>query len=302
MKPALAWRRYPLVAAERDIIEQSDSAVRADVGPIRRVLASPRPKQGMRCPCQPLVDLERRHAARPRGGDRLAEHLVLHVAGGKHALDRGSRAARLRQDVALCVHRHLSGEDRRVRRMADGDEHSVNRQPIERAGLHVAEPDPGNHLGRAAAFDFLHDAVPDHVDPGVGEQPRLQDLLGPQRVAAVDQRDAVGMVRQVQRLLDRGVAAADHRDRLAAVEEPVAGGAGRHAAALQPLLRLDVEPAGLRAGGDDHRVGQEHLARIGDGSGRGGAEKSTPVIRSWTRRVPTCSACAAICSISQGPG
>ena len=96
---------------------------------------------------------------------------------------------------------------------------------------------PVDRLRRAAADDLLDHAVPHHADLRVGEQPRLQDLLRPQRVAPVDQGDVVGVVGQVQRLLHRGVAAADHRHPLAAVEEPVAGGAGGDAAALQALLR-----------------------------------------------------------------
>ena len=56
------------------------------------------------------------------------------------------------------------------------------------------------------------------------------------------------------------------------IEEAVAGGAGRHAAALQPLLRIDAQPAGLGAGGDDHGVGQEDVARIGDAAERAGGE------------------------------
>src|SRR5436309_11410533 len=41
--------------------------------------------------------------------------------------------------------------------------------------------------------------------------------------------DLRGEVGEEQRLLDRGVAAADYHDFLAAIEESVAGGAGRHA-------------------------------------------------------------------------
>ena len=68
---------------------------------------------------------------------------------------------------------------------------------------------------------------------GVGEQALLQDALGAQLVAAVDQGDLGGEVGQEQRLLDRGVAAADHHHLLAAIEEAVAGGAGRDAEALE---------------------------------------------------------------------
>ena len=76
------------------------------------------------------------------------------------------------------------------------------------------------------------------------------------RIAAVDQGDVMAVVGEVQRFLDRGVAAADHRDFLAAVEEAVAGRAGRRAPALHMLFGRQAEPLGLRAGGDDQRVGE----------------------------------------------
>ncbi len=65
----------------------------------------------------------------------------------------------------------------------------------------------------------------------------------------------MAVVGEVERFLDRGVAAADHRDLLAAVEEAVAGRAGRGALALHMLFGRQAEPFGLGAGGDDQRVG-----------------------------------------------
>src|SRR5208282_6865607 len=100
----------------------------------------------------------------------------------------------------------------------------------------------------AFAQDFIDHAVPDDVDLRIGEEARLEDLLGAELVAAVDQRDLAGVMRQVQRLLDRGVAAADHRHLLAAEEESVAGGAGRNAEAAELRLALNPEPARLGAG------------------------------------------------------
>src|SRR5262249_58760730 len=60
-----------------------------------------------------------------------------------------------------------------------------------------------------------------------------------------------------ERLLERGVAAADDRHRLAAEERAVAGRAGRHALVLEPRLRLEAEPARGGAEREDHRVGGE---------------------------------------------
>ena len=88
----------------------------------------------------------------------------------------------------------------------------------------------------------------------LGHQAVDQDRLGAELVAAVDQGDLAGDVGQVQRFLDRGIAAADHRHFLVAVEEAVAGGAGRHALAHEGFFRRQAQVLGRGAGGDDQRV------------------------------------------------
>ena len=71
----------------------------------------------------------------------------------------------------------------------------------------------------------------------------------------MDQRHLVGEIGEEQRFLGRGIAAADHRDLLAAEEEAVAGGAGRNAEALEFAFAGQAQPVGAGAGGDDQRVG-----------------------------------------------
>ena len=75
-------------------------------------------------------------------------------------------------------------------------------------------------------------------------------------------RDLRRKIGQEQRLLDRGIAAADHDHFLVAVEEAVAGRAGRHAVALEFLFGRQIEPARLRAGGDDQGIGEIDVAGI----------------------------------------
>ena len=70
---------------------------------------------------------------------------------------------------------------------------------------------------------------------------------------------ALGVLGEVGRLFHRGVAAADDQHVLLAEEEAVAGGARRHAVAGEPLLRRQAEPLGLRAGGDDERLGGDAI-------------------------------------------
>ena len=86
------------------------------------------------------------------------------------------------------------------------------------------------------------------------EQLLLQDLLGAELVPPVHDRDVPRDVREVERLLDRRVPAADHRDVLAAVEEAVAGRARGDAAPHVRLLRREPEVTRRGAGRDDQRV------------------------------------------------
>ncbi len=69
------------------------------------------------------------------------------------------------------------------------------------------------------------------------------------------QQHLAGDIGEIERLFDRGIAAADHDHLLAAVEEAVAGGAGRHAVAQKAVLGGQPEIARLGAGGDDQGVG-----------------------------------------------
>ena len=62
---------------------------------------------------------------------------------------------------------------------------------------------------------------------------------------------------------ESGDPAAHDDDVLAAVEEAVAGRARRHAEALELLFRLQPQPLGLGAGGDDQCFSQPDLPAVG---------------------------------------
>src|SRR3546814_3254700 len=97
-------------------------------------------------------------------------------------------------------------------RSADRDEAAVGGLKARLAGDGVDQVDadePRHAFARDEAVDLL---VPQDLDLGIGVQPVLQNLFGAQAVAAVDQRDVVAVVRQVQRLLARGVAAAERSE------------------------------------------------------------------------------------------
>ena len=190
--------------------------------------------------------------------------MVLHVAGGKHARRAGGRGhafqAGLGLDVAV-VHVQLAFEDARVRLVADGDEHAVHAQCFD-----LAVDGRLDVQARHAAFvarHFVQGVVifqHDLAFGNLGVQAVDQDRFGAELVAAVDQRDFIGDVRQVQRFFDGRVAAADDGHFLVAVEETIAGGAGGHALAHEFRFRWQAQVLRGRARGDDQGVARVFVA------------------------------------------
>src|ERR1700733_5228374 len=68
------------------------------------------------------------HAAESGGGDRLAEHVVGHVSGGKDSGHAGGRRAWNDLDVASRPHRKLTGEQGCRRCMTYCDEDAIDLQ------------------------------------------------------------------------------------------------------------------------------------------------------------------------------
>src|SRR6516165_774888 len=93
-------------------------------------------------------------------------------------------------------------------------------------------------LRRAA--HVVEDGVPEHRDFRILIKPLLQYALGAQVVAAMHESHLGGKIGEKQRLLDRGIAAADHQNMLAAIEKAVASGAGGNTITAKLLLRRQV--------------------------------------------------------------
>ena len=211
---------------------------------------------------QEAIGLERRHAAHAGRGHGLAEHLVLDVAGGEHAGNRWSPCCRARSRCSLpCRSRAGRGTapspDRgRWRRTGRARAARVSLPVL--AFLMRTPVTPGGSPPPMTSVTALSQTTSIF---GLREQAVLHDLLGAQAVAPVDQRHLGGEVGEKDRLLDRGVAAADDAHFLAAEEEAVAGGAGRDAEAAQPLLARQPQPARLGAGADDQRLADSRCRR-----------------------------------------
>jgi hypothetical protein len=178
--------------------------------------------------------------------------VVDQVTGREHAGQVGPAARRLGEDVPLVVQVDLAPEELAARVVADRHEDPghVERGLLARGG--VPQLDRGD---LAVLADDLGDhGVPPDGDLRVGQCPLRHDLAGPELVAAVDDGHRLGEPGQEGGLLHRRVATADDHDRLAAEEEPVTGGAGRHAVAEQLLLTRYAQGAPGRAGGQDDGV------------------------------------------------
>mmetsp|Transcript_42323 Transcript_42323/g.99391 ORF Transcript_42323/g.99391 Transcript_42323/m.99391 type:complete len:275 (-) Transcript_42323:708-1532(-) len=134
------------------------------------------------------------------------------------------------------------------------------------AVLHIDRAHTGHAGGVAQHLVELLEQVQLHLAGGhLLHQLVDEDGFGAELVAAVDQVHRDRDVGQVERLLDRGVAAADHAHLLAAVEEAIAGGAATDAAAHEGLLGLQAQVLGRGTGRDDQRVTGVDAAVAGQG-------------------------------------
>src|SRR5262249_45816181 len=86
---------------------------------------------------QIALRLNRGHAAHARGRDGLPENLVLDVARGKHARQRGGGGIGSRHDIARRLHLQLSPEELGRGNMADRDEHPIDDEHRGFAALEV---------------------------------------------------------------------------------------------------------------------------------------------------------------------
>src|SRR5581483_10900072 len=74
---------------------------------------------------EPPLRVDRRLAAGAGGRDGLAVVVVVHVARGEDALDRGERGPALHLEVAVLLELELIGEELDVGRVADRDEETA---------------------------------------------------------------------------------------------------------------------------------------------------------------------------------
>src|SRR5215469_6565714 len=87
---------------------------------------------------QPALSVDGRHAARPRGGHRLAVDGIGGVTAGEDALHPGAARPGLDLDVADGVQRELALDELGVRLVADRYEQRFDRQDLRGGELEIA--------------------------------------------------------------------------------------------------------------------------------------------------------------------
>src|SRR6202030_2406095 len=132
------------------------------------------------------------------------------------------------------AHVQLLIEQLRIRYVAYGDKHAIDVDGAR--GVSGSGPHPHSRDTRVVAQYLVYRVIPDDGSPaGLFERKQsvLQYPFCAQLIAPMHQGDMRCDVGQVQRLLNGGVAAADDRDRLAAIEEAIAGCTGGDAFAAE---------------------------------------------------------------------
>src|SRR5262245_30748450 len=110
---------------------------------------------------EPALGIEGCHAARSRGGYRLAVNLVDHIATSKDALRGRLRAVGLDDDVAGRVRVHLAAQELGVGVVPDGVKDPAAGEGAYILRLQVLEFCPGDLVG---AQGIKEDRVPHRLD------------------------------------------------------------------------------------------------------------------------------------------
>src|SRR5688572_11819559 len=193
-------------------------------------------------------------AAGARGRYGLAVGVVDEVADGEYAGEVRLGRRLLDLDVALVVEVHLALDQLRLRDVADGDEGAADLELALLPALGVLQPDLPD-LAVVALDELSGNVRGQDVDVVLGACALLNYLRGAVLVAAMDRGEVLGELRDEDRVLHRGVAAADHGDVLVPEEGAVADAAGRDALAGELHLTRDSEPLRLRTHREDHCLG-----------------------------------------------
>ena len=208
----------------------------------------------------------------------------------------GGPHVRINPDIPVRIAVRDAGQEVRVRRQPDEDENPFRRNDPDLGGVpDVLDSDP---LHEILPLDRLDDAVPGEGDLRMGKGALGQDARRPQALPPVYEGHLVREARQIERLLNRRVPAADHDHVAIAVEGAVAGRAVRDAPADEFLLPRDAQAPPVRPRRDDHGKGvvrrssglHPPAGRFAPGDGREGGHVPghpfQPKASAWARGAP----------------
>src|ERR1019366_4258038 len=154
------------------------------------------------------------------------------------------------EDVSRSISFHLGRKEQGVGKEADEDEHAANRQVTL-----LVVPLQAHTRDHAIPVDLPDPGAEDEIDAGVGPRPRLEDGLSAELTAAVDDRDPACVAGEEVSLLERRIAAPDHRQLLTLEEGAVADRAVADSPAREFRLAGHVELPRPAAGGEDQGGG-----------------------------------------------
>src|ERR1019366_2220670 len=140
------------------------------------------------------------------------------------------------EDVSRSISFHLGRKEQGVGKEADEDEHAANRQVTL-----LVVPLQAHTRDHAIPVDLPDPGAEDEIDAGVGPRPRLEDGLSAELTAAVDDRNPACVAGEEVSLLERRIAAPDHRQLLTLEEGAVADRAVADSPAREFRLAGHVE-------------------------------------------------------------
>ena len=194
---------------------------------------------------------------RCRSGE-LANGLGPAVACRENARSPGATVLR-RRNIPLRIQLHQIGKGRIVRHLADGHKESLHAQTAFCIALRVPKAEPCQAL--RVTLQRRHHGIQNQLDVLPLPYPGQQTGLPPEALPPVNEIDLCAEIGEIQCILQRRIAAADHRHGLLPEEHAVTGGTvGQSASHQLRLLRKSQMPV-PGTGGQNHRPTGVYILR-----------------------------------------
>ena len=207
---------------------------------------------------QVSLGIQRRHTTGSGRSYRLAVDMVADITGGKYPLDTGRGCiaiiTALDADIAI-LHLQLTRKDRGIGLVTNGNKNTLQFNIFRAVICYVFDA----HTGHTTVISqhFIKYTVPCnayHTFSFFPEQAVLENFLATQLIPTVHQRYMRSNIGQVQRLLNGGIATANHCHRLLLVEKSITGGTGGYPFTLEGFLGWQPQVHGRGTGGNNQGI------------------------------------------------